>query len=104
MNYFRPILTTKAYSKYMTPIKNVYFIKWSPKERTDIHNHNNKQCDFIILNGPLHECRFKTDRIVSLFQSQLLRPFQVYSINDKEGYHQLYNFDDKIKYSLHRYK
>jgi hypothetical protein len=104
MNFLKPILRTKAYSKYMTLIPDIYLIKWNPKERSDIHNHDGKQCDFMILNGSLHECRFKTNKIGSLYQNQSLKPFQVYSINDKEGYHQLYNFDDSIKYSIHRYK
>ena len=103
MNYFRPVLRTKAYSKYMTPIPDVYFIKWNPKSSTDIHNHGGKQCDFMILNGSLHECRFLNNTIGGFYKSHSLNSFQVYSINDKEGYHQLYNFDDKIKYSLHKY-
>ena len=104
MNFLRPVLKTKAYSKYMTFIPNIYLIQWSPKEKTDIHNHAGKQCDFIILNGSLHECRFINNTIGGLFKSHSLQPFKIHSINDQEGYHQLYNFDDKVKYSLHRYK
>jgi len=103
MNFLKPIMRTDAYSKFRTPFVNIYLIRWSPKSRTNIHKHDGKQCSFLILNGSLHECRFINNTISGLYKSHLLKSFQVHSINDKEGYHQLYNFDDKIKYSLHRY-
>ena len=103
MNFLKPILSNKSYSKYNLPFSNLYLIQWFPKAKTSIHNHDGKQCNFIVLNGSLHECRFHKEKIGSLYKSEKINPLTIYSINDKEGYHQIYNFDNKIKYSIHRY-
>ena len=78
-------------------------IKWKPRAWTEIHNHDGKQCDFIILNGTLRESRSRSDGINSFVKTDKLLPFTKHSINDKIGYHQMYNHEDRIKWSLHKY-
>ena len=103
MNFLRSVKVGKAYIKYNLPISNLYLIRWYPKARTEIHDHDGKRCDFIILNGTLHECRYLEPRIGSLYRSQTLRPFTKNTITDEEGFHQIFNFENKVKWSLHRY-
>ncbi len=103
MNFLKSVTIKNIYTKYNLPFSNLYLIKWFPKVKTDIHNHDGKQCNFMVLNGSLHECRFHKDTIGSLYQSKKINPLQIYSINDEEGYHQIYNFDNRMKYSIHRY-
>ena len=103
MNFLKRELINFSYFKYTLPIKNYYLIQWLPKARTNIHDHDGKQCNFMVLNGPLYECRYKDKSIDSLQSSQAIKQFQMNSINDSEGYHQIFNFDNKIKYSIHRY-
>jgi hypothetical protein len=74
-----------------------------PKSNTTIHNHDGKDCKFIILNGSLQEIRYKNVNINSLYQSKEIRPLKFNIIKDKDGYHQIYNFDDRFKYSIHHY-
>ena len=47
-----------SYLKYKLPIPNIYLIKWLPFSRTKIHGHNNKKCNFMILNDTLFEKRY----------------------------------------------
>ena len=91
------------YTKYSIGISNLSFIKWSPNSMTTIHNHDGKDCSFIILNDTLHECRYTDKYIGSLYNSKTLNPYIINTIKDKDGYHQMFNFDNKIKYSLHWY-
>ena len=104
MNFLKPITINNMYTKFTIPFSNLYLIKWFPKSITEIHDHDGKQCNFMALNGSLHECRFKYKSIGGLTSSQSINPLKIYSICDKEGYHQIYNLDNKIKWSLHRYK
>lgn len=97
------ISNNKSYIKYKLPITNFYLIQWKPKSRSDIHNHNGKICQFMTINGSLQEVRFKENKITTLYQSKKIESFTIQSINDNEGYHQIFNFDDKIKWSLHHY-
>jgi hypothetical protein len=92
-----------AYVKYSLPFTNYHLIRWLPKSSTAIHGHDGKQCDFIILNGSLHEYRYLKQDINSRYRSQRLNPLTINNINDDEGYHQVFNFDDKEKWSIHRY-
>ena len=99
----RIISNNKSYIKYKLPISNYYLIKWKPKSNTDIHNHDGKNCRFILFNGTLQEIRYKNNRISSLYESNKINPLIINTINDNDGYHQIYNFDNKIKWSLHNY-
>ena len=39
------------YVKFKLPIlKDSYLIQWTPKAKTIIHDHDNKDCDLIMLN------------------------------------------------------
>ena len=89
-----------SYLKYTLPIKNYFLIRWLPFSRTKIHGHDGKQCDFMILNGSMSEKR----RIDATLQDTILLPLKRYSINDEIGVHSMHNTDDKIKWSIHRYR
>jgi len=91
------------YIKYTFGLSNLCLIRWSPKSMTQIHNHGGKNCSFIILNDTLHECRYTDEYIGALYSSKTLNPFRINTIRDKDGYHQMFNFDDRVKYSIHRY-
>jgi hypothetical protein len=97
------ISNNKSYIKYKLPITNFYLIQWKPKSKTDIHNHNGKNCQFVLFNSSLQEVRYKNKKISSLYESNKIKPFKIQLINDNQGYHQVFNFDDKIKWSLHHY-
>ena len=92
-----------SYFKYTLPIKNYYLIKWFPGSRTTIHNHNGKQCDFMLLNGSLTECRYLGKNIGSLIEVNKIKPLKISSINDEIGHHQMFNFDDEVRWSIHKY-
>ena len=103
MNFLKSVTVNNIYTKFKIPYSNFYIIRWFPKARTDIHNHDGKQCKFMALNGSLHECRFNKKSINGYIQSNPILPLKIYSINDSEGYHQIYNIDDRIKWSIHKY-
>ena len=103
MNLLKSVKVGQSYIKYSLPISNLYLIKWFPKARTDIHDHDGKKCDFIILNGTLHECRYLNRNRHTLYRSQSLQPFTINSITDSDGFHQIFNFENKVKWSIHRY-
>ena len=92
------------YIKYRIPFtkSESYLIKWLPKSQTKIHNHRGKNCDFITFHK-LYECTYSSLKIDDLLNSREIKPFNIYHINDKIGYHQIFNFDNKIKWSIHRY-
>ena len=105
MNFFNSFLKCEfknaSYLKYTLPIKNYYLIKWFPFSRTNIHGHDGKQCDFMILNGSLSEKRYGINADVT---ESILQKLKRYSINDQIGAHSMHNTDDKVKWSLHRYR
>tara|TARA_Y100000590_G_C15544500_1_gene948312 strand:+ start:628 stop:945 length:318 start_codon:yes stop_codon:yes gene_type:complete len=90
-----------SYFKYKLPIKNYYLIKWFPFSRTKIHGHNNKKCKFIILNDTLFEKRYLQN---NTYKTENLKSFKIYSIDDSIGAHSVQNLDDRIKWSIHKYK
>ena len=102
-NLFKNESKYYSYIKYNLPIKNYYLIKWNPRAWTNIHNHEGKQCDYMVLNGILRESRFQRKDINSFIKTDKLVPFTKYSINDTIGYHQMYNHEDRVKWSIHRY-
>jgi len=104
MNSLQNLITkNKVYTKIQIPFTNHYLIKWNPKSNTDIHDHHGKQCDFRMIFGTLHEVRFKKNSIGSLYHSQKIKMFQKNHINDTMGYHQVFNFDNMSKISIHKY-
>ena len=105
MNFLNAFLKCEfknaSYLKYTLPIQNYYLIKWFPFSRTNIHGHDGKQCDYMILNGTMSEKRYGINANVT---ENVLQPFIKYSINDEIGAHSMHNTDDKVKWSIHRYR
>ena len=92
------------YIKFKIPLlKEAYLIQWNPKSETIIHAHDGKQCDFMVLSGSLFECIYSGNQGGSLKHTRILTPYQKYSINDPIGSHQVFNFEAKKNWSLHRY-
>ena len=91
------------YVKFKLPIlKDSYLIHWYPKAKTIIHDHDNKDCDFIMLNPGVLECLYKENNNSTMYLTRELQPFIKYTVK-KDVYHQMINLDKKIKWSLHRY-
>ena len=104
LNHFlRYEFKNSSYFKYTLPIKNYYLVKWLPKSKSTIHNHDGKQCNFMLLNGSLTECRYLGPNIGSLIEVNKIKSFKISFINDDIGHHQIFNFDDKIRWSIHKY-
>ena len=105
MNFLNSFLKCEfknaSYLKYTLPIQNYYLIKWFPFSRTKIHDHDGKQCNFMILNGLMSEKRYGINADVT---ESILQQLKIYSINDEIGTHSMHNTDDKVKWSLHRYR
>ena len=57
---FKAINIKNQYIKYRLPSfqSEMYLIKWFPNARTEKHNHDGKNCDYIPLKGNLFEKRF----------------------------------------------
>lgn len=103
---FNPIqgVNKGPYTKYtLSSPSNISLIRWEPNCNTGIHNHEGKDCDFIILNGTLHETRYRDKYIGALYSSKSIEPLTNTTIKDSDGYHQVFNFDNRVKYSLHWY-
>ena len=69
-NTLKKIITrNETYVKYRLPFTtDRYLIRWHPKSGTDIHKHNGKNCDFMMIWGTLHEVRFDSDNINSPYK------------------------------------
>ena len=104
---FKRFISTNVnnqYVKFRLPfLKEGYLIRWNQLSRTDIHNHDDNQCDFIVLNGELLECIYQNESIGSLNNIRKIKPLQLYTINDDIGYHQVFNLEKKVKWSIHNY-
>lgn len=106
MNFIQKTKVGSVYTKYNFKninLSNFCLIRWSPETRTKIHNHDGKNCMFISINGPLHECRYLHKHMGSLYRSQTIKPLSFYDMKSEDGFHQMFNFDKKVKYSIHRY-
>ena len=91
------------YIKYKIPfLKDSYLIQWKPQSRTIIHDHNNKNCDFIILQYSLWEYVYKNKDNNSMYLSRELDPLKRYNIK-KDEYHQMLNLDNREVWSYHKY-
>ena len=103
----KPNFICKQYNKYRLPSfkSNIYLIEWLPNVKTDCHGHEHKDCEFVILKGPLFEKRYfknyRSDKNTSeiFVYNQFDRGF----INDLIGKHQMINFSRYKKWSIHRY-
>ena len=105
MKYFQSINIKNQYLKYRIPSFNseIYLIRWFPNAITEKHNHNGKSCDYIPLKGNLYERRFIRLPYGTMEKEYELKPFRKYSINDTIGEHIMANYDNHVKWSLHRY-
>lgn len=91
------------YTKYKIPfLKDSYFIHWRPHSRTIIHNHNDKNCEFIVFQYKLYECLYTEKSLSSLYLSRELEPLKKYNVK-KDDYHQMLNLDKKEVWSYHKY-
>ena len=97
------ILKVGPYTKYTFQLSNLALIKWEPKCSTDIHDHDGKNCDFIVLNGSLNESRYKDKYLGALYSSKCIEPLTKIKMSKDSGYHQMFNCDNWVKYSIHRY-
>ena len=92
----------KQYNKYRLPSfkSEIYLIEWLPNVKTECHGHNQKNCEFIILKGPLFEKRYFKNNDSGIF---VYNRFDRGFINDSIGKHQMINFSRYKKWSIHRY-
>ena len=93
-----------GYIKYKLPSfkSNLYLIQWNPRNETDIHGHDGKNCHFIILNGSLFETKYNNEN--NILRSKKLKKYKTYFINDHLGKHKICNLNyEKTIWSLHRY-
>ena len=122
MKFIRSINIKNQYTKYQIPFLNsTYLIKWYPNSKTNIHSHKGKDCDFVPLWGDLHEVRYK-NKINTLYCSynsndtrnpiiennlkykeKKVKQLHLSHINDDKGKHQIFNYDNYIKWSIHKY-
>lgn len=77
-------------------------IHWGIGSRTKIHNHDNQQCTFILLEGELKEklytlntyqngSKINKQNQLSYISDKLILPSDVSYIDDKIGYHKIEN-------------
>ena len=100
MRFIRKVTINNQYTKYQIPLlKSTYLIKWFPKSKTNIHSHRGKDCDFIPVWGDLHEVRYKNQ----IGKTKKIKQFHLSHINDEKGKHQVFNYDNYIKWSIHQY-
>ena len=100
---FKSINMYNQYIKFIIPYfssSNLYLIKWLPHSKTGIHNHNDKNCAFIMLKGSLTEIRYLKNNTT---ETNIIQSLQINYINDEIGKHELINNDNTIQWSLHRY-
>jgi hypothetical protein len=103
MNFIQRVKIGNAYTKYTFGLSKYAFIRWEPKCSTEIHDHGGKDCDFIVLNGSLQEARYKDKYLGALYSSRCVEPLMKTTMKKTDGYHQMFNFDDWVKYSIHKY-
>lgn len=118
----KPNFICKQYNKYRLPSfkSDIYLIEWLPNVKTECHGHNQKNCDFFILKGPLFEKRYLKKNSSEKNNSEkhnseknnseknnseifVYNRFDRGFINDSIGNHQMINFSRYKKWSIHRY-
>ena len=93
-----------GYIKYKLPSfkSDLFLIQWKPRNETDIHGLDGKNCNFMILNGSLFETRYNYQN--TILKSKKLTKNKIYFMNDKMGKHKITNLNHKKSiWSLHRY-
>ena len=97
----------KQYNKYRLPSfkSDIFLIEWLPNVKTDCHGHDQKNCNYIVLKGPLFEKRYFKNNELGNSKSKMLvyNNFDRGFINDSIGKHQMINFSNYKKWSIHRY-
>jgi hypothetical protein len=94
-----------GYVKYRLPSfkSDLFLIRWNPRNETDIHGHNGKNCHFVILNGKLFETRYNSEN--TILKSNQLHKYKMNFINDNHCKHKIINLDyEKKIWSLHLYR
>jgi hypothetical protein len=102
-NIINRVKIGNSYTKYSFKRSNFYLIKWEPKSSSGIHDHNGKKCDFMMLNGCLQEVRYEKPHMGGLYSMKYVYPFIKNTMYPEDGYHNMINYDNRIKYSIHRY-
>ena len=102
-NIINCIKIGNSYTKYSFKRSNFCLIKWEPKSSSGIHDHKGKKCDFILLNGILKEARYDKPHMGGLYSVKTVYPFIKNTMYPEDGYHEMFNYDDRVKYSIHRY-
>ena len=103
MKVFKKLFKDQPYYKYRLPSSKgkLYLIQWNPKQYTDIHGHDNTDCYFYILKGPITEHLYDKDLKLKHFTTYNKKDMGF--INDKIGYHKISNSFNDYKWSLHYY-
>ena len=93
------------YKKFKIPFTNISFIRWNPNANTSIHYHPNKECNFMVLKGILHEDIYKEigEGGFYMINSKILEKNQSSHINDKIGQHRIRNIYNNYVWSIHYY-
>lgn len=95
-NFYTKIKLPSLFSKR-------YLIRWQPKHRTKLHNHNNMKCEFYLLKGEIKEIQFNQNN--NIISNKLLSNFlQKANIDDKIGSHIVENTSENISYTYHIYR
>ncbi len=103
MKVLQKLFKDQPYYKYRLPsVKGkLYLIQWNPNQYTDIHGHNEKDCYFYVLKGPLTEYLYNKD--LKLIHKNIYHQKDMGHINDNVGLHQITNPSNDYKWSLHYY-
>jgi hypothetical protein len=86
------------YSIFLYKYEHV-LIKWLSNGNTNIHSHNGKSCTMNILKGPLTEYRYNHHTK----ETNILKPWNSYYIDDTLGCHKIVNPSPTTKWSYHIY-
>ena len=89
------------YKRFSIPFTNLYFLRWYPKSKTDVHGHSKRTTNQFVIKGLLRECVYRNNETgYYILRSQLLRKHSCSYINDTIGYHTIENLSDKPTWTL----
>ena len=79
-----------------------YLIKWQPKMKTIVHNHEAQNCYFYLIKGNLKEKLYKKNKFIktNYYDKILSNGF----INDNIGSHSIENINNSLALSIHIYE
>ena len=93
------------YKKIRFPFTNISVIRWKPLVSTPIHNHNSKNCNFLVIKGKLQESVYnKLKDGYYMINQKTISENQSSHINDSIGFHNIKNLSDNYTWSIHYYK